>query len=211
MQCAKFEKRLQQLLDDRQNVEQDEVLREHSRGCVACGRIWRAQSLLFAGLKSLPESSCDQDLGPRVLDQLRTDQRKRDSRRLWIAALATAAVIMVAMLPLAGDRVRFQQNEDVGGGGLALALPAPQQPPESQLSEQESEEIRTLMHQMMLRLSEQRLSMFEPVDQLNSGIRPLTITFNFALDTLRRTLPGYSQPQPVEPQALLRGERSLMS
>jgi len=53
MQCAKFEQRLQQLLDERQNVEQDEMLREHSRGCPACGQVWRAQSLLFAGLKSV--------------------------------------------------------------------------------------------------------------------------------------------------------------
>ncbi|MEO8499072.1 MAG: hypothetical protein ABI614_28745, partial [Planctomycetota bacterium] len=51
------------------------------------------------------------------------------------------------------------------------------------------------------------IAMFEPVDQLANGIRPLAITFNFAFDTLRRTLPGYTQPQPVEPQALDRGYR----
>jgi hypothetical protein len=67
------------------------------------------------------------------------------------------------------------------------------------------------MHQLMLRLSDHRLSMFEPVDQLASGIRPLAITFNFALDTLRRSLPGYSQQQPVEPQALYRSVRASIS
>ncbi len=211
MQCAKFEQRLQQLLDERQNVEQDEVLREHSRGCEACGSVFRAQSLLFAGLKSLPESSLGQDLGVRVLDQLHVDRRKRTNRRLLLAALATAAAIMIALLPLAGDRVRFRQIDKQAGGGLALVSPAPQQLPENGLSEQDAEDIRLLMHELVLRISDQRISMFEPVDQLASGIRPLAVTFNFALDALRRTLPGYSQPQPVEPQALHRTFRTSIS
>jgi len=210
MQCAKFEQRLQQMLDDRQNVEQDEALRAHSRGCVACGQVWRAQSLLFAGLKSTPEPSFGQDLGPRVLDQLRVDRRKRNNKRLLLAALAMAAVIMIALLPLAGDHVRRQEGEQVGGG-LALVAPTPRQMPPSRLTEQESEDIRMLMHELMQRLSDQRFDMLEPVDQLAGGIRPLAITFNFALDTLRRTLPGYSQPQPVQPQALHTGDRSLIS
>lgn len=211
MQCAKFERRLQQLLDDRRNVDQDEVLREHSQRCDTCSSLLRAQSQLFAGLRSFPEPSFSQDLGPRVLDQLRIEQRKRTNKRLALAALVTVAAITIALLPLAGDHVRFRPQDERVGGELAIATTAPRQVPENRLTKQESEDIRLVMHQLMLRLSDQRLSMFEPVDQLASGIRPLAITFNFALHTLRRTLPGYSQPETVEPQALHRSFRTSIS
>jgi len=211
MQCEKFEQRLQQLLDDRKNFEQDDMLREHSRGCDACGWVLRTQSRLFAGLRSFPEPSFAQDLGLRVLDQLRIDRRKRNNKRLWMAALATAAGIMIALLSLAGDHVRFRQQGQQRGGGLALVTPAPRQMPAGRLTEQESEDIRWLMHQLILRISDQRFEMFEPVDQLASGIRPLAVTFNFALDTLRRTLPGYSRPQPAEPEVFYRSFRISIS
>ncbi|MEX0820204.1 MAG: hypothetical protein WD070_11455, partial [Pirellulaceae bacterium] len=181
MQCEKFEQRLQQQLDERQSVGRDEALLEHARGCAACGLVWRAQSRLFAGLGSLPEASIGRDLGPRVLDHLRVDQRKRNTKRLWMAALATASLIMLAMLPLFGDRVQFRQKGESRNGGLALATSGQQQSiATDKLTPQETEDLRMLMRHLMLRLSDQRLGMFEPVDQLASGIRPLAITFNLA-------------------------------
>jgi predicted anti-sigma-YlaC factor YlaD len=128
MQCAKFEQRLQQLLDGHKNVEQDEMLREHSQGCDSCSSVLRTQTRLFTGLKSLPEPCFAQDLGPRVLDQLRIDQRKRTNKRLVIAALATAAAIFIALLPFAGNHVRFRPNAE-RGGGLAIATTVPRQVP----------------------------------------------------------------------------------
>ena len=211
MQCARFEQRLQQLLDDRKNVEQDEMLRQHSQRCDACASILRTQSQALAGLEWFPEPSFSQDLGPRVLDQLHFDQRKRNRRRFVMAALAAAAAIMIALLPFAGDRVRFRPQGEPGGGRLAILTPTPRHEPASKLTDQEAEDIRLVMHQLMLRLSDHPLAMFEPVDQLASGIRPLAATFSFALDTLRRTLPGYSQPQPVEPQALHRSMGTAIS
>ncbi|MBI2477328.1 MAG: hypothetical protein HYV60_01355 [Planctomycetia bacterium] len=204
MQCAKFEQRLQELLDDRKNVEQDKLLDEHAGSCIACGSVWRAQRQLFAGLQPIPEPSFAPNLGHRVLDQLRIDHRKRYNRRMVIASLAAAAVIMIALLPLAGERVRFQRNRDNANGQLALVTKTPVQNPSRAFSAEESEQLRALMHQWMLQISDHRREMFEPVDQLASGIRPLALTFNLALDTLRRTLPGYSEPPPVEPQALYR-------
>jgi hypothetical protein len=211
MQCAKFEQRLQQLLDDRQNVEQDNLLQEHAGGCGACGSVLRTQKQLLAGLRANPEPRFALDLGHRVLDQLRVDQRQRNNKRLAIAALAAAAVIMIALLPLAGGRVRLQRNHDQGGGRLALANPVPQQSPTRAFTQQESEELRTLVHSLMLQFSDHRFEMFEPVDQLASGIRPLALTFNLALVTLRRTLPGYSEPQLIEPQAFYRDMRTSIS
>ncbi|HUG66394.1 MAG TPA: hypothetical protein VMM76_01505 [Pirellulaceae bacterium] len=210
MQCAEFEQRLQQLLDDRQKVEQDSLLQEHARGCDACGRVLRGQAGLLAGLRMIPKPTFAADLGHRVLDQLRIDQRKRNNRLLVIAALAAAAVIMVALLPLAGDRVRFQRDHE-HGGGIALVSPGPQQTPKNAFTEQDSNDLRMLMHSLMLQFSEHRLEMFEPVDQLASGIRPLALTFNLAFVTLRRALPGYSEPRPAEPQAFYHGLRSSIS
>lgn len=211
MQCAEFEQRLQQMLDDRQKVEQDNLLQEHARGCGDCGKVLRGQSELLAGLLVIPKPRFAADLGHRVLDQLRIDQRKRNNRRLVIAALVAAAVIMVALLPLAGDRVRFQRDHEHGGGGLALLNPGPPQTPKNVFTDQDSNDLRMLMHSLMLQFSDHRLEMFEPVDQLASGIRPLAFTFNLAFVTLRRTLPGYSEPQPAEPQAFYRGLRSSIS
>ena len=211
MQCAKFEERLQQLLDDRKSVEQDNLIQEHATGCDACGSVLRTQSLLFAGLQATLGPSFTKSLGHRVVDQLRIDHRKRANRRLTIAALATAAVIMIALFPLAGDRIRFLRDRDHGNGGLALATQTREQNPHRTFTSEESEDLRLLMHQWMLQISDHRLGMFEPVDQLASGIRPLALTFNLALDTLRRTLPGYSERQPAEPQALYRGIRTWIS
>ena len=210
MQCAKFEQRLQQQLDERQNVEQDELLREHSQGCDVCDMLLRTQSRLFAGLTSLPQPSFGQDLGHRVLDQLQVEQRRRGKKRLMMAALATAAGIMIALLPLAGD-VQVRQAGEQDRGGLALVTPPVRQTPASTLTEQQSDDLRNLVRQLMLRLSDHRLGMFEPVDQLAHGIRPLAMTFHLALDTLRRTLPGYVEPQPVEPQAIYGGFRAPIS
>jgi len=211
MQCAKFEERLQQLLDDRKSVEQDKLLQEHARGCDACGSVLHTQSMLFAGLRATLEPRFTKDLGHRVVDQLRIDHRKRTNKRLMIAALATAAVITIALLPLAGDRIPFQRDRDHGNGGLALATPTLEQNPQRAFTAEESEDLRLLMHQWMLQISDHRLGMFEPVDQLASGIRPLALTFNLALDTLRRTLPGYSERPPAEPQALYGSVRTWIS
>ncbi|MDA1050264.1 MAG: hypothetical protein O3C40_07265 [Planctomycetota bacterium] len=213
MQCAKFEQRLQQLLDDRKNVEQDEMLRGHARDCDACGKVLHAQSRLFAGLRlhPLPQPLCPKEMGHRVLDQMRIDRRRRSNRRYMMVALATAATIMIALLPFAGDRVRFRPKDGRSGGGLALVTPAPRQIAVRTLTAQESEDLRVLMHQLMVRLSEHRFGIFEPVDELASGIRPLAVTFNLALDTLWRTLPGYSERQPVEPQAQYHGVRPPIS
>ncbi len=120
-------------------------------------------------------------------------------------------MIVIALLPFAGERVRFQRNGEQGGGGLALAMQSPTENPGHAFTAEESEDLRLLMHQWMLQISDHRLDVFEPVDQLASGIRPLALTLNLALDTLRRTLPGFSERQPVEPQAYYGELRSWIS
>lgn len=197
MQCAKFEQQLQSLLDDRKDVDQDKTLLAHSKVCESCSSMLRAQTRIFAELKLLPPLSDEQHLAHRVLDQLRIDQRRRKNRRLVLIAFATAATILIALLPFAGDRVRMRQDGELRGGRLAIVTPAPQ----NSLSEQETEDLRLVMRQLLMRISDRRLEMLEPVDQLTNSIRPLALTFNFALDTLRRTLPGYSEPQSIDPQA----------
>ena len=211
MQCAKFEQRLQQVLDDRQSAEQDRWLVAHARGCRECNTVLRLQSQLFAELSSPVEQDRRHEIGHRILDQVRIAQRKRTNRRVWMAAFAAAAAILLALLPLAGQRVRSPQKLDSNPGQLALAAPAPRPVPATSLTKQESEDLRMLMRQLMLRLSDQRLEMFEPVEQLANGIRPIAVTFNLALDTLRRTLPGYSPSHPTEPQARQQGLWSPIS
>lgn len=212
MQCAKFEQRVQQLLDDRNDVEQDEEIREHAEVCDTCGAYIHAQRRLFDGLRALPATGCSQDIGHRVLDELQLDQRRRARKRMRLIVLAVAAGIMIALLPFGGDRVRYLNDGEQSDGTLAMARPAPREEKMRALTEQESEEIRIIMRQFVGRISDHRLGMMEPVDQLASGIRPLAMTFNLAFDALRRTLPGYSAPpQPVEPQAFYHAFRRSIS
>jgi hypothetical protein len=110
---------------------------------------------------------------------------------------------MIMLLPWAGNQARLGPEGGHGGEALAIATVSPQQAPTRRLTEQESEDLRLLLHQLLLSLLNQRISMLEPVDRLASGIRPFAITFNFAFDTLRRTLPGYSvAPPPDESKTL---------
>ncbi len=210
MQCAKFEQRLQQLLDDRSEVEQDKVLREHADACDECHEMLKAQQALFTGLGVLPESARSKDMGHRVLDSLLVERRYRSKRRLTMIVLAVTAVLLIALIPLTGSRGPWWNKQPVGGGQLAMAYSTTSEPGQRKLSKAEAEELRLLMRDLVMRLSDPRFEMFESVDQLTSGIRPLAVTFNYAIDTLRRSLPGYSEHETIEPQALFRKTRATI-
>ncbi|MCA9121305.1 MAG: hypothetical protein H6822_18085 [Planctomycetaceae bacterium] len=201
MKCAEFEQHLQRALDEREDVNQNDVLQQHTKECEACAVILGTQAKIFAGLKLLPSPNQERFLGNRVLDRLRVDQRRRQNKRFVLIALATAVAIFIALLPLAGDRVRLRHKGERDVAGLALVTPNSIQLADKSLTEQESEDLRLVMRQLLTRLSDHRFEMLEPVDHLASGIRPLALTFNLAIDTLRRTLPGYSERQSVDPQA----------
>ncbi len=210
MQCAKFEQRLQQLLDDRSVVEQDKVLREHANACEDCRAMLQAQQALFTGLRVLPQGAGSKDVGHRVLDRLLVERRHRSRRRFTMIALAITAVVVIAMIPLAGRRGPGWNNKPAGGGQLALSYSPSSETGKRELSKAEAEELRLLMRDFVMRLSDPRFEMFDSVDQLTSGIRPLAVTFNFAIDTLRRSLPGYSEHETMEPQAQFRKTRGTI-
>ncbi len=201
MQCEKFEQRLQQLLDDRCDVDQDETLREHAEACCECSSTLRAQRVLFTSMRMIPQSDGLNGVGHRVLDNLMVEQKHRRKRRTTMIALAIAAILLIALLPLAGQRGPWPKNKQPGSGQLALAMSPTERAATRDLSEAEAEELRVLMRHFVGQLSDPSRDMFASVDQLTNSIRPLTLTFNFAIDTLRRSLPGYHDHEPVEPQA----------
>ena len=204
MQCAKFEQRLQQLMDHREDASQDEALCKHAETCLDCQSLLQAQRALLTGLQYLPKSNST-DLGVRVIDEIVVDERRRRKRRITWFALAIAAILFIALLPLAGSYNPQRNGKQTVGRGLAMAIQSNDDTTTRELTEEEEAELRLLMRQLVMRLSDPQLEMLDSVDQLASGIRPLAATFSYAIDTLRRTLPGYSsQHEPIESQTQYR-------
>lgn len=201
MQCEKFDQRLQQLLDARENVNDDDMLRQHAEACAGCRSTLRTQRDLFAALQVLPQDGQLKHMGHRVLDGLQAERKHRRKRRRTMFALALAVVLLIALIPFAGRRDPSEKNGRPGKGSLAMTYVPTSPIAKEKLSESEAEEIRVLVRHLVKRLSDPGFEMFDSVDQLTSGIRPLAATFNYAFDTLRRTLPGYSAPNIIEPQA----------
>jgi hypothetical protein len=121
-----------------------------------------------------------------------------------VLAIATAAVLMLAVLPFVGNRPQIVEQGGRSPRVVGLAV-VPPRAARSRLSEEEEREFRLLIRSLMVEISERRLQAFEPVDHLASGFRPLAVTFNVAFDALLKTLPGQRSSRGGElPQAVFR-------
>lgn len=200
MQCAEFEVRLHHSLDSRLDPESDSQLVEHAHACETCRQILNVQSRLFEGLRLPIEQPESTFFGHAVLDQVTAHRQRRTKRRRIATALAVAAAIAVIVLPLARAPRPGTAKKSKSPAGLAIAtVPAPA--PRPSLSPGEAEELRLLMRRL-LDVSSRPLETLESVDHVASkSIRPLAVTFNFAFDTLWRTLPGQGGSGRAEPQA----------
>jgi hypothetical protein len=110
MQCEAFEERLNAVLDERRRPEWDAELRAHSATCHVCRQLAATYQVLLDGFYELAAPEPPADMALRVLEA-RKDLRAKP-RVVWLAApaLATAAALLIALLPL----VR-------GGGGPPIA------------------------------------------------------------------------------------------
>ncbi len=204
MQCVKFEERLQQLLDERVAVETDRGIVEHAQSCPMCQSTLRAQDRLFTGLRAMSIPPAPRDLGHRVLDQMYITRRATQRRRWIVISLATAASLIVALLSFMGPLSEMARQNKAENGGLALGVSGSFNSAQELANDRATEDLRLLLREWVSRISDQSIDSFDSVDRLAIGMRPLALTFNLALDTLRRTLPGYNPPQHGEPQARFR-------
>lgn len=70
MQCAEFESRLNDLLDERLRLDADYLLAEHARGCRECRSLAAAYEAVAAGLEQSRPGEPRADLAARVLAEV---------------------------------------------------------------------------------------------------------------------------------------------
>ncbi|QDU27851.1 hypothetical protein ETAA8_29420 [Anatilimnocola aggregata] len=103
MKCTDFEDRLNQLLDDRLPVQDDQELAAHADQCADCREVLTAQEHLFRGLRTLQRQTMAPDLGRLVLAEVVTQPISFPPippprfQRPWAAILTSAAALLVAV------------------------------------------------------------------------------------------------------------------
>lgn len=204
MQCAEFEARVHNVLDQRAAPDSDAELVEHASNCERCAQIMHAQRSLFDGLRSPIEQATSVHFGHQVLDALKVEKANRVRRRSIAFGLATAAALMVMVMSFArGPRVE-NADRDSAGGRLAIATPPRSVTPSPAMSPEEKEEFRLLIRQLLDQVSTHPVQGLDTVDEVAAkSLRPLAVSFNFALDSLRRHLPGQNNDESTDPQARL--------
>lgn len=152
MQCAEFESRLNDLLDQRRWLDADPHLAEHVRGCGECRHLAAAYEAVVVGLEQSQIPDCSANLTERVLADYSTASRSEKlmpagerakraaANRSWaFAALAAAVLLAVALRwavgpaqilpsqPLAaqGDRAAAAADEKGTDDSLAVRDVAP--------------------------------------------------------------------------------------
>jgi hypothetical protein len=116
MQCARFEDRLNELLDERLRPECDAELLAHAQRCDTCRELLAISEQLFLGLelRDYPEVSpdfaqrvvavaarCEPAKGHDVLVSSPSRDQKRWSLPAWVG-VAVAASLLLATIPLLG-------------------------------------------------------------------------------------------------------------
>src|SRR5262249_35335821 len=102
MRCDDFETRLQDLFDERRQVEDDRALGDHMNECPACRALAENMTLAGEAATHLPLSVGPVDLNQRVLSELFVPQRilQLSTPRGWWGSAVAAAVVAVLVLPL---------------------------------------------------------------------------------------------------------------
>jgi hypothetical protein len=208
MQCEAFERRLQQLLDERQRPEFDRNLLRHAEQCSECAEILAVQELLFASLQEDTPEGLDDNFAERVVQRSLSSPASGASAGIKLLITgAIAALLLLMFVPTwlprriqgtEGDRLQALLPPTFSGEGLptepSVSLPsgpALAAPPSTAVG---TLQIDTLAHALyidsfgtlLLELPDGTLA---PVDQLTGGLRPLASSFSVAFDALRRSFP----------------------
>ncbi len=99
MQCEEFEDRLNAVLDERRRPEWDDELRLHCDNCVDCRQLAAEYGNLLDGFYALATPEAPADLALRVLIEAHPQPAAQRRMVVPAAALATAAVVLVAISP----------------------------------------------------------------------------------------------------------------
>lgn len=121
MQCEEFEDRLNAVLDMRGRAECEPELRLHAETCPDCRRVAAEYEMLLDGFCALTGPAVPADMAARVLADLPARPSRARYAILAGAALATAAALLVVLIPL----VRWSPRDN----SQSARRPAPQRPP----------------------------------------------------------------------------------
>lgn len=137
MQCAKFEVRLNQLLDERLLPECDTDLLAHAERCEACRELLAMSEQLFLGLEMHELPALSPDFAARVVaaanspavlecelvESAKAPRRQRISLSTWVS-ITVAASLLAALVPLLGW-LRGPDEPSVAENSPKVAAPVP--------------------------------------------------------------------------------------
>lgn len=228
MLCCEFEDRFHSVLDDRGNPDEDSLLSAHAASCGPCRAQLHSWELLNIGLDGWDPPGASGSIDNIVAMALQaaaeepadaTVQPKPAPNAFDLSAIAAPILLSAAVLAIA----LFVPMFLAGGGNdhIAEDTPtannvAPEIQPASQvvvdepavdtnqLNEAELVRSRELFNEMRSRLNEPPTFENLPMpENLPSGLQPIAGSFEVALNTFRKTLPGRkgSSEIPGKPQA----------
>jgi hypothetical protein len=103
MQCEEFEERINAVLDERRRPEWDAELSLHCDTCAECRKLADSYDHLLDGFYALTTSETSADLALRVLVDLQNERPSRRRLGRVAVAMATAAAVLVAIVPLVSN------------------------------------------------------------------------------------------------------------
>ncbi|MGD9722801.1 MAG: anti-sigma factor [Pirellulales bacterium] len=124
MQCEEFEDRLNAVLDERRRPEWDAELSLHRESCAGCRQLAAAYDRLLDGFYALAAPEAPDDLALRVVAELRPQPAPRRQLAIAVAVLATAATVLIAVVPLWRDQTSAQPGKSLAHA-KSLSPPSP--------------------------------------------------------------------------------------
>jgi hypothetical protein len=195
MHCVEFERRLNDLLDNRLPLDSDLELSAHADECCECADLLAGHELLVHGMATLCGAGASQEFGladdawnrssfdrrpapavpaelaVRVAAEVSAAGRRRLS--FWWMLPALAASVLIAAAVYSGARPKSPPSSD-NDVASSVALPATS---------------LTADH-WQAKWREFGDSRYQWMDQMADGLKPVTDSMSAALHALRRTWPG---------------------
>jgi len=231
MQCKKFEQRLHDVLDRRDDPQSDASLTEHAERCPECREVLGGTQRMLAVVAARPLPGLSDGFTERVLAEVVVQPPRRASRTLLVAACAVAAMLLIALIPVAGHWLRSPQEpavaeqpgEQIPPSEAVAAVPvqAPGTPTASRPWMTPAEGFDFSPETAVQRLGTAAVQLpsvvtllsSEPgedpsaptwIDPIAGGIRPVATSMSGAFRAIRNTWPSPRSQEAEKPQAIWR-------
>jgi hypothetical protein len=180
MHCVQFEMRLNQLLDDRGDLDSDLELAEHARECPACADLLVGHELLLQGVaaEALNEPAVGRDFAVRVAAEVARSARESSWRR-WSWTMPTIAAALLLALAI-GHRFGGLNNPALPGHG----------PGANSFAADDDAAYLGLLARTVKLTEDFREHSPQWAEHMAYGLKPVADSMSAALHGLRRTFSG---------------------